>query len=605
VSKARGLLWMILMPPFAAAADAPPLPPGEQVYAQACAACHDNAKDRIPPREQIARRTSEEIVLALTSGTMRTQSAGLTLNERNAVATFLTGRAPSETVASAPESNPCPHDAAPLTLDGPQWNGWGRDLTNSRYQPVPGFTAAQVPQLKLKWAFGYRGSSVYGQPTVVGGRVFVSSVTGRVYSLDARTGCAHWTFDAAAPVRPATTVAAVPGLSRPLLFFGDDAANVYALDAATGQLRWRQRLDVHPAARITGAPVFHGTRLYVPVSSLEELSALAPDYPCCSFRGAVAALDAASGLLEWRTYTIEEAPKPYRRSGNGTQQHGPAGGAVWSAPTIDPARKRLYVGTGNSYTDVKTQHTNAVMALDLDTGRIAWSTQVLPDDNYIVGCESSPQPVNCPENDGPDVDFGTSPILRTLPDGRAVLMTGAKSGLVHALDPDSGVPVWTARVGTGGPIGGIEWGNAADETQLYASVSDITDTSTKGPGGFTALRIADGRTVWHVPAPKPVCSWGARSCTAAQSQAVTAIPGAVFAGSHDGHLRAYSSRDGRTLWDFDTGRAFEHTANGVPAAGGSLDHGGATVAGGMLFVNSGYGRINGQPGNVLLVFGIE
>jgi polyvinyl alcohol dehydrogenase (cytochrome) len=218
---------------------------------------------------------------------------------------------------------------------------------------------------------------------------------------------------------------------------------------------------------------------------------------------------------------------------------------------------------------------------------------------------SGPQPINCPKNAGPDVDFGTSPILRALPGGRQVLMTGAKSGLVHAIDPQNGKTLWIARVGNGGPIGGIEWGGAADEKQMYLAVSDVTDKTAKGPGGLTAIRIADGRTVWQVKPPKPVCSWGPRSCTAAQSQAVTAIPGAVFAGSHDGHLRAYASDTGRILWDFDTGIAFEKTVNGVPAAGGSLDHGGATVAGGLLFVNSGYGRINGQPGNVLLAFGID
>jgi polyvinyl alcohol dehydrogenase (cytochrome) len=247
-----------------------------------------------------------------------------------------------------------------------------------------------------------------------------------------------------------------------------------------------------------------------------------------------------------------------------------------------------------------------VLALELATGRIRWANQVLPGDNYIVGCEGEVRPVNCPKRFGPDVDFGTSPLLRTLPNGHEVLMTGAKSALVHALDPDrNGRTLWRAKVGTGGPIGGIEWGGAADESRLYLAVSDITDTTKKGPGGLTAVDIATGKAVWRVPAPKPVCSWGTRSCSAAQSQAVTAIPGVVFAGSHDGHLRAYAAEDGRIVWDFDTGVAFANTVNGVPAAGGSLDHGGATVVGGMVYVNSGYGRINGQPGNVLLAFGLE
>jgi polyvinyl alcohol dehydrogenase (cytochrome) len=537
---------------------------------------------------------------------MRPQALGLTLNERKAVATFLTGREPSDKVAVVPEQNRC-RRSGPLVAGAPQWNGWGNDLSNTRYHPAPGLTPAQLPRLKLKWAFGYPGSSVYGQPTVVGGRVYVGTVTGRVYSLDAKSGCVHWTFDADAPTRPAISIADVPGVAGPVAFVGDDSANVYALDAVRGTVLWKWRLDTHASARISGAPVYHGGRLYVPVSSLEELAALAPGYECCSFRGSVAALDAADGSLLWQRYTIEDPPLAYQRVKDRARMRGPAGGAVWSAPTIDPARGLLYFGTGNSYTDIPAPRTNAVMALEMATGAVRWVNQVLPGDNYVVGCESpdpAQRPSVCPENIGPDVDFGTSPILRTLPGGRQVLMTGAKSGLVHAIDPDTGRQVWESRVGTGGPIGGIEWGGAADERAMYVAVSDITDTSAKGPGGLSAISIEDGRQLWHAPAPPPVCSWGARACTAAQSQAVTAIPGAVFAGSHDGHLRAYSTIDGRVLWDADTGVAFR-TVNKVPAAGGSLDHGGATVAGGRVFVNSGYGRINGQPGNVLLVYGVD
>jgi polyvinyl alcohol dehydrogenase (cytochrome) len=273
------------------------------------------------------------------------------------------------------------------------------------------------------------------------------------------------------------------------------------------------------------------------------------------------------------------------------------------------------VGTGNSYTDETAPRANSILAFDLDTGRIAWANQIRNQDNYIVGCELAPTgpceegkacpagPANCPIPVGPDVDFGTSPILRKLPNGNQVLMTGQKSGEVHALDPATGKEVWVARVGAGSSLGGIEWGPAADDTQMYAAVSDIVVTKGLGPGGLTALRIADGKQVWRAPPPRPTCSWGTRGCSAAQSQAVTVIPGAVFSGSHDGHLRAFATSDGRVLWDVDTGVAFE-TVNGVAAAGGSLDHGGATVAGGRVFVNSGYGRINGQPGNVLLVYGL-
>lgn len=605
--------------PLAMAAD-PPLHPGADLYKELCASCHDNPKDRIPSRDTLAKKTPEEVLLALTTGSMRVQAGGLNLNQQTALVTFVTGKAPSDSVARAPEKNLCGPGqpfVIPANMNG-QRNGWGRDLENSRFQPDPGLTAADLPKLKLKWAFGYRGSSIYGQPTVVGGRVYVTSVTGRIYSLDAATGCTHWTYDAKGPSRTAAFVASIgggEGVSRPVVFVGDDTATLYALDAGNGKLVWQQKLDKHPAARISGAPVFYNKRLYVPVSSLEELSAIAPGYQCCTFRGSVAALQAADGRVLWQTYTIDKTATPSRKAKDGTQLYGPAGAAVWSSPTIDPKRNQLYFGTGNSYTDETAPRTNSLIALNLDTGRIVWANQIQTGDNYVVGCDIAPAgpceigkacpagPPSCPAPVGPDVDFGTSPILRTLADGSQIIMTGAKSGQVHALDPQSGKEIWAARAGAGSALGGIEWGHAADATQMYAAVSELAAPPGTPIGGIAAFRISDGKQVWKTPPPKPVCSWGTRGCSAAQSQAVSVIPDAVFSGSHDGHLRAYSTRDGRILWDVDTGIPFE-TVNGVPAAGGSLDHGGATVAGGRVFVNSGYGRINGQPGNVLLVYGL-
>jgi polyvinyl alcohol dehydrogenase (cytochrome) len=589
---------------WGATSNGPPSVAGSQLYAQFCSSCHDHPKDRIPARGIIARRTPEEVMQALTNGLMRTQAAGLNMNDRVAVATFLTGKAPSDNQPVPPEKNLCAaHGAA--ALDGASsWNGWGRDLDNSRYQPNPGFTAADVPRLKVRWAFGYRATYIYGQPVVVGGRVYVTSSSGRVYSLDAKTGCTHWTFDAGSPVRTAVSVVRVSGSSgtRLATVFGDDSANVYALDADTGRLIWKRRLDTHPDARISGAPVFYKQRLYVPVSSLEELSAAAPGYECCKFRGSVAALDLHDGKVIWQTYTIEQKPRPSHKSGDGTQLYGPAGAAVWSAPTLDPKRNVLYVGTGNSYTDVPTRHTDAVLALDMSTGAIRWANQLQPKDAYIVGCDAPGAAGKgaCPGALGPDADFGASPILRSLPDGYRVLLTGAKSGRVYGLDPRNGRQLWTAQVGVGSSLGGIEWGGAADQNRLYVAVSDAAATTAR-PGGLIALRIADGKQLWRAEPPVPVCSWGTRNCISAQSQAVSAMPGVVFSGSQDGHLRAYAAATGRMIWDFDTAQSFT-TVNGVAGVGGSLDNGGATLADGMVYVNSGYGRITGQPGNVLIAF---
>ena len=591
---------------WGAGSDGPPSVPGAKLYEQFCSSCHDHPQDRIPARDVIGRRSPEEVMQTLTNGAMRTQAAGLNMNDRVAVAILVTGPAPTYKIAVGPEGNACMTHGAAAIATGSSWNGWGGDLDNSRYQPKSGLLAADVPNLKVKWAFGYRATYIYGQPTVVGGRVYATSSSGRVYALDARTGCTHWTFDAAAAVRTAVSIIRIQGVSgvRLAAVFGDDAANVYALDADHGELVWTKKLDQHPDARITGAPVFYDQRLYVPVSSLEELSALSPRYQCCKFRGSVVALDAQHGKLIWQTFIVDQLAKQYRKTDNGTQLYGPAGGAVWSAPTLDPKRGQLYVGTGNSYTDVPTARTDSIVALDMRTGAVRWVNQLRPQDNYIVGCDTaaSAGKGNCPQMLGPDADFGASPILRTLVGGRAVLLTGAKSGTVYALDPRGGRQLWSAQVGVGSALGGIEWGGAADQTQLYLAISDAAATTGK-PGGLIALRIADGKQMWRTDPPAPVCSWGTRNCIAAQSQAVSAIPGVVFSGSQDGHLRAYASADGTVMWDVDTAQSFA-TVNGVAAAGGSLDNGGATVADGMVYVNSGYGRITGQPGNLLLAFAV-
>jgi polyvinyl alcohol dehydrogenase (cytochrome) len=589
-----------------------------QLYQTHCAGCHDHPQGRIPARPALAQRTPDAIVQALTLGSMRQQASGLGAREVSAIATFLTGKAPQERVTAAPEKNLCARPAAPAALDDHGWNGWGGDLDNSRFQASPGIAARDLARLRLKWAFGYHDVGVYGQPNVVIGRLFIGSATGRIYALDPRSGCVYWTFDADAPARTAISIdeyrSGTP--ARFVAYVGDDAANLYALDAESGRLLWRTKLDGHPSARITGAPALYQHRLYAPVASLEELSALDPKYECCKFRGSIAAVDAATGRTVWQTYLTQPA-LPYRKSSEGTQLYGPAGVSVWHTPAVDPARNRLYVVTGNSYTEIPTEMSDALLALDSRSGDVKWIKQVTHADNYVVGCFTPPGGScpygncraagagSCPSTMGPDHDFGGPPVMRTLPDGRQILVAAQKSGAVYAFDPaHSGKILWKAQAGQGSDLGGSEWGPAADREKIYVASSDVHPRAGHLPGGLTAFDLATGRQVWHVPAASAGCSWGKDNCSAAQSQAVSVIPGAVFSGSQDGHLRAYATTDGSLLWDVDTGRSYE-TVNGVAAAGGSLDHAGPVIVDGMLFVNSGYGKITGKPGNVLLAFALE
>ena len=594
-SRALLLFWLA---PLAVAA-----PDGADLYTQNCAACHETLAP-LQNRNAFKTMAPEYILHVLDNGAMRLQAAKLTRDERAAVVEFLTGKSLSN-VAS--EAGKCP-GPAPASLDGPAWNGWGADLDNSRFQSAAaaGLTAAQVPKLKLKWAFGFPGDySAYSQPAIVGGRVFVGSVGGRVYSLDGRTGCSYWTFDAGVGVRSAVTID-----PSGIAYFGDVHANVYALDASTGKQIWKTQVENYPTARITGAPKIYEGRLYVPVASRDEWMSVDPRFACCKFRGSVVALDGKTGKQIWKTYTISQPARPTSKTKAGTQLWGPSGVGVWTSPTIDTKRKVLYVGTGDSYSEPPTPLSDSILALDLESGKIVWSKQITEGDVFNGNC-LQPKPSTCPGTVGPDSDFGSSPILRTLPSGRRVLIAGQKSGVVHALDPDDkGKTLWQTRVGKGGMLGGIQWGPAADRDTAYVALSDLglipapegVIPDPKAGGGLFAIQMATGEKLWSALPPEGGCK--TRRCSPAQSAAVTVIPGVVFSGSLDGHLRAYSTNEGSILWDYDTARDFE-TVNGVPARGGALDGPGAAIAGGLVVVNSGYGFFNGMSGNVLLAFDVE
>ncbi len=582
-------------------------PDGAKLYEQRCAVCHDKPEGRTPPKSALARRNPEEVIAALTTGAMKTQASGLTALEIRVLAVYLTGKQPNGLLDPDQIVNRCSAPAGPINLKAPGWQGWGNGVENTRYQPNPGLKAADVPRLKVKWAFAYPGTTVYGQPTIYGNRLLVTTNTGQVLSLNAQTGCTYWATNVGAAVRSAITIGALPTGSKAKFaaYFGDDRANVYAVDAETGQELWKIKLDNHPVAAITGSPVLYKDRLYVPVSSVEEAISRPDKYECCKFRGSVAALDAATGKLLWQSYTIPEAPQPYKKNSAGTQLYGPAGAAVWSAPTIDPKRGVLYVGTGNSYTDVNTGNSNAIIAFELATGKIRWVAQALPKDNYIMFCDK-PGVGNCPQVAGPDHDFGSAPILRQLPNGKEALLAGAKSGMLYALDPDQqGKKLWEVRLGSGSEMGGIVWGFTADATNVYVPVADLLGPAERRKPGLNAVKIATGEQLWHVPAPPAQCSWGKPRCSNAQSAAASLIPGVIFSGATDGHLRAYATGDGKILWDFDTAAQRYDAVNGKPAKGGTLDGGGATIANGMLYVNSGYGRIFGMGGNALLAFSVD
>ena len=580
-------------------------PASAQIYQERCASCHENPQGRIPPRFLIARRSAEDVMQTLSSGAMKQQASGLSADQIRALAIYLTGKQPGAPIQANLDANKCSDTGGAINLNGPQWNGWGRDFDNSRFQQKPGIKAEDVSRLKVKWAWAHPGPMATGQPTIIGDRLYVTTEVGQIFCLNAQTGCTYWSMNAGAAVRAAMSVGPLPAGSQAkfALYFGDEKSNVQALDAATGKLLWKTKIEEHLLSRITGSPVLYRDRIYVPVSSFEETAGRDAKYECCKFRGSIVALNAYTGKVLWKSFTVQEEPKPFKKNSSGTQMYGPAGGAIWSAPTLDLKRKLIYVGSGNSYTDAPTAHSDSIIAMDMDSGKIKWANQVTPKDNFLVGCRQ-PGVGNCPEEAGPDYDFGSSPILRTLPNGKQVILAGQKSGVIYALDPDdNGKKVWEVKVGNGGALGGIEWGFAADGDNVYVPVADVGGAARKP--GITALKISTGEKIWNVPAPPAKCGWGTSRCNNSQSAAATVIPGIVFSGTADGHLRAYATKDGAVVWDFDTAGQPYDAINGMKAKGGTLDGGGPTIANGVLYTNSGYGRLIGQPGNVLLAFTVD
>jgi polyvinyl alcohol dehydrogenase (cytochrome) len=606
----------VLSPPSALGqqkAAVSPGPRGVMLFRQMCGSCHSGSKgtNGAPSLSELMALSPESIYATLTTGTMAAVvGQKLTDADKRAMAGYLGGRPLTDTGGAEKMPNHCASTPPLENIDkSPSWNGWSPNLQNTRYDPVEngGLTAEQVPQLKLKWAFGFpHGDTVYSQPTVVGGRIFIGGDMGYLYSLDAETGCVYWSYRTKAGVKSAPTVGPVKGLgaTKYAVFVGDLRGTVYALDAATGKELWTGRTEKHYGARIAAALVFYDGVVYVPMSSVEEVFSADESYACCTFRGNIAALDASTGRQIWKSYVIPDAPKPVRKNIRGVQLWGPAGAAVWNSPTIDPKLHALYVGTGDAYTEPAAATSDAIVAMDLKTGRILWSFQAVKNDAWAGGCYPKPTD-NCPKNLGPDHDFGASPILLNLPNGHRLLLGTPKSGTVFALDPDrQGALLWSLPTTTTvAPNNGqIAFGGASDGKDIYLALED---------GTFIAVNLATGKPAWRVrledlselgPPTRTGENRTKENLRFGQSAAVTEIPGAVFTGGWDGILRALSTSDGKVIWQFNTVRDFE-TVNGVDGKGGSMGGPGVTVVNGTLYVGTGYANMGGGlPGNVLLAF---
>lgn len=584
---------------------------GEEIYRTVCSGCHETGVPKAPTQGMLTFMSTSAIYKALTEGVMVSRVQHLTDNEKQLVAEYLTGQPLAADVSHA-RSAFCPAtDDWFDSAQPPMSQGWGEDYANTKLTTATTISAANVAQLKLKWAFGFPTAvRARSQPAVAGGAVFIGSQDGTVYALDRNNGCIRWQFSARAEVRTAIVISGWQSAEQFLgatLYFGDYLGNVYAVDAATGQQRWQVKPESHPNATITAAPQLYNGVLYVPVSSLEVLAAVDPSYVCCSFRGSVVALDAATGEQRWKRYTIDQPPTANGTNAVGVTKLAPSGAAVWNTPAIDTARSQLIFGTSESYSSPAAASSDAIIALDLTSGGVNWVFQATAGDAWNAACEVETS-ANCPIERGPDYDFGAAVMLPRDSAGRTTVIGGQKSGVVWALDPVDGALRWQRRVSDGGIVGGVHFGMAAVGERVIVPISDaqasLQHAAREPRPGVYALDLADGEPLWDWRADEDLCN-GREYCMQGNGGAIVATAELVFSGSLDGYLRGYDIATGEVLWQFDTAREFS-AVNGVPARGGAIEGGAAPVlSGNQLMVNSGYFFNPYMPGNVFLVFELE
>ena len=585
--------------------------PGSLLYVQHCAKCHSLPVSRAPHKSFIVMMSGDMILKTMNEGVMQQMSVELNSEQKKQIVEYLVGGISRELenplVMCEAGTSEFDYNKLPTAV------GWGIDRKNSRFIPaeIAQLKPDDVSRLKLKWSFAYPNATrARSQPSLAGGAVFVGSQDGTVYSLDANTGCLRWTFRASSEVRTGITINQWTDRENsdepPLGYFSDLLARVYAVNLVSGELVWVTKADDHPAATVTAQPVLYQGRVYASVSSLEVVPAADPEYPCCTFRGSVIALDAATGEIIWKSYTIKEEPVEVGKNSIGTAILSPSGAPSWNSPTIDTDRQRIYIGTGENYSSPAQESSDAIISFDIADGNINWIRQVTKGDAWNVACMPFiPNKANCPAENGPDVDFGAPPILFRNNDND-ILVAGQKSGDVYGIDPNDGSIVWHKKIGRGGNQGGMHFGMASEGDVIFVPMADYDDDVLpieEARPGMYAMKAYTGEHLWYTPA-NDICA-DRKDCDPGISAAITAIPGVVFAGHMDGRLRAYDSKTGEVLWEFDTYRDFE-TVSGEIAHGGSFGGGsGPIIANGRVYANSGYGIYFHMPGNVLMVFDIE
>ena len=609
---------------------------GERLFDKHCASCHDNPAMHAPTREALSGFSKETVMVALEFGKMQPMAAHLNKQERGLIALYLAGSAPPETWI---EENRCVEGDKSDRTD--YVANWGLGIENRRFvtSERAGIDRDNVGSLELAWSLAFpRVTDMRSQPAIIGDTMYFGDKTGKLYAIDRLSGCIRNHTEVLSGIRSAITAVTLRE-GRQMLVFADSMASIYALDADSLEVVWQEAARLYETSVITGSISYHEGRLFVPVSSYEVAVSGSPTHICCKSHGGVIALDASNGKRLWEWHGTSDAILQGQNA-DGADIYGPSGVSVWSTPTIDVKRNRLYVGTGENLSHPATDTSDAIIALDLDSGEVAWRFQATADDVWNAACLNNG--ANCPENAGGDFDFGASVILARTPNGRELLLAGQKSGDVFALDPDPESPdgslVWHRRVSNAaiGPNlaqtttnGGIHWGMAMSGDRLLVAASDPErDRPQYIPKpGLHALKLENGEILWHqgvergcfiAEEDKPMI--GLQNMRAGKqraledqyrcsfyyglSAALTATPDLAFSAGLDGKVRAYDLADGEVLWQAETAKPFE-TRNGIEGHGGAIDVSGQVIADGWLYVQSGYSMFGQLPGNILLAYRVK
>jgi polyvinyl alcohol dehydrogenase (cytochrome) len=462
------------------------------------------------------------------------------------------------------------------------WPMFGGSIANqSSTVGETAISSKNVSQLKVKWV-AKTGGDVSAKAAVVKGVVYFPDWGGNIWALNAATGKAIWHRQLSSYGLPAHTLSrSSPAVVNGILYIGTQtSATMLAIDAATGKLKWKTLVDDHPLAIITASAAVFGGKVFAGVASMEESAASATTYKCCSFRGSFAALDAKTGKIIWKTFTLPE---------------GYNGVGVWgSNPVVNAQRKLVYIGTGNNYADAKApafvscikdggtvakctspdDHVDSMLAFDMATGAIKWSKRLATTDNWNVACIFvKPGAENCPKDEGLDKDFGSAPNEFSIPGHGTVIGAGQKNGVYTVFDADTGAPVWSRFVGPGSTLGGMEWGTATDGNRIYVAISNFNKQKYKAgdAGSWAALNKTTGAIEWQVPDPNGTIDIGPMSVS----------NGVVFAASMgtapgQSNMFALNAATGKILWKF--------------VSGGSV-MAGAVVSGGVVYWGSGYANL--------------